>query len=256
LLKFPDVPRENALKMAADFKKYDSRGTGELQEDEAMRLLEARGETKRFVELRQMVRDMDYDQNRELSMLEWACAYYTKSWQELHNPSANQAEIDAAMAKLRHAQEREIATAEEARRKAAAERARVEALEQAKIEAEQRRNHETKQAGIKGAAAKFHYAATDTKDQTKDNAAKIKAEAAARAEAKRMEKEQKLAEEERARAAEELKNAEEGSAERQKQKQEEMKRQAEEAEKQAAIAEAERKRRVQANLAAKFGTKG
>jgi len=253
--------------MATDFKKYDSRGTGELQEDEAMRLLEARGETKRFVELRQMVQEMDYDQNRELSMLEWACAYYGKSWKVLHTPSVNQEEIDAAIAKIREATRKEVEAGELARAKerekheaAEAEERRVQELERRKREAEQKRQQETTMGGIKGAAAKFHYAGADTQDQTKTNADKIKAEAAARLEQKRLEKEKLQAEEDRVRAIaeikraeEEKKKAEEGSAEALRRKQEEMKLQAEENERLAAQAEIERKAKVQAKLKEKFG---
>jgi hypothetical protein len=43
-----------------------------------MRLLEARGETKSFKELRQMVADIDVDQNHKLSFLEWACGVFSK----------------------------------------------------------------------------------------------------------------------------------------------------------------------------------
>ncbi len=57
-----------------------------MQEHEALRLLENRHETKTFKELRQMVIDIDIDQNRELSFLEWACAIFNKSWAQLHTP--------------------------------------------------------------------------------------------------------------------------------------------------------------------------
>ncbi len=82
-----------------------------FKEDEALRLLEARKETKRFVELREMVKDMDYDKNRELSFLEWCCAYFSKSWKDLHRPSADQSEVEAKLTQLRNAQQKEIETA-------------------------------------------------------------------------------------------------------------------------------------------------
>jgi len=193
LLKFPDVPRTQALELASAFKKFDSRGVGELQEDEAMRLLEYRGETKRFVELRQMVQDMDFDQNRELSMLEWACAYYNKSWKVLHTPSINQEEVDKAMSKLRQAMQKEVEAGEKARKlahekelAAEKERKRLEELERKKREEDQIRQQQTNAQGIRGVTAKFHYAANDTVDQTRSNEEKIKAEASARREQKKI----------------------------------------------------------------------
>jgi len=269
LLKFPDVTRSPALEMAASFKKFDSRGVGELQEDEAMRLLESRGETKRFVELRSMVKEMDFDQNRELSMLEWACAYYGKSWKILHTPSPNQEEVDRAMTKLKHAMQKEIEAGERARKMAhekevAAQREeqRQQELERRNREEEVKRKQETSAQGIRGTAAKFHYAATDTKDLTKSNEEKIKAEAAARKEQKRLEEEKKKAEEEKSRAIEEQERAkeerrkvEEGAIEAHKKQQEDMKKKAEEEERMAVEKEKERKAKVQAALKAKFGNK-
>lgn len=41
-----------------------------------MQLLEARNNTKTFVELRQLVADIDLDHNRKLSFLEFACAIF------------------------------------------------------------------------------------------------------------------------------------------------------------------------------------
>jgi len=228
LLKFPDVDREKALEMAEAFKKHDSRGRGELQEDEALRLLESRKETKRVVELREMIKEMDFDKNRELSMLEWSCAYFSKSWKALHTPSDNQAEIDAAMAKLRQVIE--------------AENRRKEEEERREREAKEQRENDLQKVGIKGAAAKFHYAAADTADQTKTNADKIKAEAAARKAKKDAEDEKKKAEMKSVQEREEMIR-----------KQEELKRSHEEEERIAAEKEVERKAKVQAALKAKFG---
>jgi len=70
LLKFShnsEVSREAIFKLLEQFKKYDRRVKGELEEHEAMQLLEGRNQTKTFVELRKMVQDIDLDQNRELS---------------------------------------------------------------------------------------------------------------------------------------------------------------------------------------------
>jgi len=235
-----------------------------------MRLLESRGETKRYVELRQMVKDMDFDNNREVCMLEWACAYYGKSWVVLHTPSLNQGEIDKAMEKLKRAMQKEVEAGEKARTmlkekelSAEKERIRIENLERKKIEEEEKRKKEISAEGIKGSAAKFHYAATDTTDQTKANEFKIKAEAAARREQKRLEKERMKAEEEKSQAIheqntakEEKKRAEERAVEVHQKQQEDMRRQAEEEARIAAEKEQERKAKVQAALKAKFSSKG
>ena len=45
-----------------------------------MMLLEARGETKTALELREMVREMDKNHDHKLNFLEWSCCHYSKSW--------------------------------------------------------------------------------------------------------------------------------------------------------------------------------
>ena len=55
LLKNASLDRKLVVDLRDDFLRYDSNALGELEEDAAMRLLEDRGETKTFVELRQMI---------------------------------------------------------------------------------------------------------------------------------------------------------------------------------------------------------
>jgi hypothetical protein len=120
LLKFAkdDVNRDKVFTMMKQFRKFDSRSQGELEEDEAMRLLESRNETKTFKELREMVADIDLDKNRKLSFLEWACAIFKKSWVTLHTPSVDPEEV-------RRAEElAATAYAEAAEKKAREDRAR------------------------------------------------------------------------------------------------------------------------------------
>lgn len=50
-----------------------------------MMLLEYRNTVKTATELRAMVADMDKDNNKRLSFLEWCCAHYGKSYDELDN---------------------------------------------------------------------------------------------------------------------------------------------------------------------------
>jgi len=116
LLKFAkddDIHREEVMTLMIQFKKYAKPNKGELEEDEAMRLLEARNQTKTFKELRQMVSEIDIDKNRMLSFLEWACAIYNKSWEKLHAPSVDPEEVARAEALVKKAAEEE-----EARRRA------------------------------------------------------------------------------------------------------------------------------------------
>lgn len=68
-----------------EFKKFDLTHTGELDEHEAMMLLEHRGETKTVKELRAMVKDMDADGNHQLSFIELCCAVYDKPYAALND---------------------------------------------------------------------------------------------------------------------------------------------------------------------------
>jgi len=96
--KDEDIKRGEVMVLMNQFKTYAKPNKGELEEDEAMRLLEARNNTKTFKELRQMVSDIDVDKNRKLSFLEWACAIYAKSWDKLHAVATDPEEIAKAEA--------------------------------------------------------------------------------------------------------------------------------------------------------------
>jgi len=250
LLKFgkdSDISRDEVAKLMDQFQKFAKPNLGELEEDEAMRLLEARGNVKSFKELRQMVSDIDVDKNRKLSFLEWACAIYSKSWDVLWTPSIDPEEIAKAEKLQQEAiayEAKQKALAEEAEKESNAkaleelkaseakaradgdvdaaarfaEATRLENIRQAealkkkhadeaaakakkaKEEAEKKAS-DLRKAGVAGMAAKFKYAASDTKDSTKDNKAEIDAGVARRKELKRQELEAiakaKLAEEEK-----------------------------------------------------------
>jgi len=186
-----------------------------------------------------MVKDLVYDSRREFSFLEWCCIAYQKSWKELHAAGANQAEIDAAIARIREAEEKkERVEQEEIRRK--------QNIERQETEEKRARQEQTNQAGVKGSAAKFSWAGKDTQDTTQTNAERIKAEALARKQTKEAIAAKKQAEEEKERA-------EKHSAEEMKRKQEEMKRKSEEDDRIAAEKEVERKAKVQAALRRQFG---
>ena len=82
-----DVGRKQVKGMLKDFVKYDKGKKGHLEEDEAMMMLESRGDPTSFVELRSKVRDIDLHKKRNLTFLEWCCAVFDKSWIELHQRS-------------------------------------------------------------------------------------------------------------------------------------------------------------------------
>tara|TARA_B110000208_G_C11742049_1_gene420296 strand:+ start:40 stop:1611 length:1572 start_codon:yes stop_codon:yes gene_type:complete len=79
-----DVKRTTVKAMLKDFIRYDKGKKGHLEENEAMMMLESRGDPTSFVDLRGKVRDIDLHQKRNLSFLEWCCAVFDKSWIELH----------------------------------------------------------------------------------------------------------------------------------------------------------------------------
>eukprot|EP01092_Planopodium_desertum_P005003 TRINITY_DN21287_c0_g1_i2.p1 TRINITY_DN21287_c0_g1~~TRINITY_DN21287_c0_g1_i2.p1 ORF type:complete len:342 (-),score=112.37 TRINITY_DN21287_c0_g1_i2:100-1125(-) len=264
LLKFSSagVEREELMELKEQFSKYDKRHTGELEEDEAMQLLEARGDTHTFKELRAKVSEIDLDKNRNLSFLEWACFVFNKSWVELHSKSVDPAALKAAMERAAKADAEyaaKRAAKEEAEKKAKAaaeEKEQAEAMKGMKeeekkayleeirrkkeAEAKRLREEEEKkkaalgQKGIKGVTAKFFYAADATKDTTADNAAKIKEEAKRRRETKEKEAQAKKAAEDAEKAAAE--------AEKARIEKELKAKEAAEAEKKRLAAEAERKK--------------
>ena len=67
------------------FKKLDVHGRGELEENEAMMMFERRGSIKTARELRQLVMAMDQNSNHRLSLLEWLCAHFGKSYADLND---------------------------------------------------------------------------------------------------------------------------------------------------------------------------
>ncbi len=84
LLRFPDVPRREAYALQREFDSFDEEKRGELDVYAAMRLLEARHETRTFMQLREMVEGAHVQSSlRHMSLLEWACAVFGKSWLDL-----------------------------------------------------------------------------------------------------------------------------------------------------------------------------
>lgn len=64
-----------------DFIRHDIGRKGQLDEHEAMMLLEHRGIVKTAKELRAMMSTMDVDKNHRLSFVEWCCAIFERSYE-------------------------------------------------------------------------------------------------------------------------------------------------------------------------------
>jgi len=233
LLRFKvdgDVSSAAVYKLLAQFQSFDTKKTGELEEDEAMRMLEARGEAKTFKELRTMVSEIDLDKNRKLCFLEWCCAVFKKSWKDLHTPSGDPNEVgklsalagefskwklnaEAEANKLQLEEVEKKQKAEDAARKleglSAKEKETLEQLQKKKAEEdavkaaeEQKKKEALGQKGIKGMAAKFADKADSTKDETASRAEQIKKDAAERKLKQDLENQKKRAEEDSRKAEE------------------------------------------------------
>jgi len=264
LIKFPDMNEASHRKaltiLRQQFDLFDSHKLGELQEDEALQLMEHRGETKTFKELRKMISGYDLDHNHKLGFLELACVLFGKSWADLHSASGDASQVEALtklsaqagqylaeasaeldkFANMNQEQQAAANKAKEEAFRAAQEQAHLEAeLEHKRHEEEEKKKSEDDkkaaalgQKGVKGAGAKFLYAALNTHDTTADNAARIKKEAAekkakkeaeqkaatAKAAAEKSEREAKEAAELLARQLEEKARAENDLKESEKQK--------------------------------------
>ena len=128
-----DVKRKEVASMLKSFCRFDKGKKGYLEEDEAMMMLERRGDPTSFVDLRGKVRDIDLHAKRNLSFCEWVCAVFDKSWIELH--TRKEIEVTPEMQAEMDAMKAEVAEAE-AEAEAAYARAQVAAskrlLEEAK----------------------------------------------------------------------------------------------------------------------------
>jgi len=262
LLKFKvdGVSSDAVYKLLFQFKQFDTSESGELEEDQALRLLEMRGETKTFKEMRAMVAEIDLDRNRKLSFLEWCCAVFKKSWQVLHTPSGDPAEVDklnalasefakwklnadANLQKMMAEEQAKLALLDDVykRKKELEEKEKIHDEERKKREEEEKKKREDEEAakkaklaqgGAKGKAAMFEFAAEKTVDKTMDSAARIKHEAEERKKQKELDTERLKNDEESKRLEEEAKRSREERARAEKE--------AEEAKKKAEQVEADR----------------
>lgn len=115
-----------------EFKRFDLGKTGELEENQAMMLLESRKETKTALELRETFSAIDIDKNHKLSFLEWCCYVYQKDYQETNNfvdAEAREAAMAEALAAGAAAREIEEAAARAKAEEEEAARRRAEEIE-------------------------------------------------------------------------------------------------------------------------------
>jgi len=178
--KDEDITPQKVKDLLDGFKKFGKEGASELEEVDVFRFLESINKTKTARELRDMVSMIDQDKNRKLSFLEWACAYFNKSWEVLLSPAIDLEEIAAAEKIFNEA------AAEEAKKQAA--------LQEAEDASNKKRLEELKAAELKAAAEGNAQAAADakraTEAETKRQAEALKKkhadEAAKKAEADRI----------------------------------------------------------------------
>lgn len=130
LWKWKDVSRNDVNALLVEFRKYDFSKTGELEENEALMLLESRGDTKTVIEMRETFAKIDANKNHKLSFLEWLCYIFEKDFIETNTFQDNEARA-AAMEQARRAGEhaRQLEEAEMQRKAAEEEAARRRAEE-------------------------------------------------------------------------------------------------------------------------------
>lgn len=174
LWKFKDVTRESITEEFKSFIKHDLRKIGELDEHEALMLLEHKNLTKTATELRMLLADIDKNKDRQVNFLEWCCFVFQKPWEELNNF----VDEDARRAAI---EEAKIAGRKAEAAQAAIERAKE--IEEAKaVKRARELEEEAKMTGVKGAAAFFKRAGEGSGDSTLTNKEKITQEAARRRE--------------------------------------------------------------------------
>ena len=130
-----------------------------------MRMLEARGATKTATELRSLFTDIDRDRNRRISFLEWCCAYFQQSYEDL-STFADEAARDLARAEARDMELQALAAEEEIKR------AREEEEAEKKKKAEEL-EAESRLTGVAGMAAFFKRQVEGAQDVTQTNEQKV-----------------------------------------------------------------------------------
>jgi len=172
LWKYRDIDRQEVNALLKDFKRHDIGNKGELDYHEAMMMLERRGEVKTAKELMDMVGDMDKNKDHRITFIEWCCALYKKSYDDLFyfvDEEAKQRAMAEAMRFGEEAKAAEEAIARAERQKELQAQLRAAALER-----------ESKLTGVAGMKAFFARKVEGAQDVTKTNEQQIKEEAVRR----------------------------------------------------------------------------
>jgi len=204
--KFQDI-----FDICDDFKKYAPKEgvVRELDEVAAHHFLQKRDEAITATELREYMKEIDLNKDRNVSFIEYLLWTYKKSLAQLFNPAAVPAHVLAELEKAIAQYKAAMAVRKEREDKMAA----LEAT--------------AAQGGVKGLAARHQLEAmTDQINKLEDNAREIKAEVNKKKAQKVMEREEALA---NTRRDEQLKLEEERVAREKKEKEELEKKKKEEA---------------------------
>ena len=187
------------LELKEEFSKFDDKKKGELEVDQAMRLLEARHETKTYTELRELLKSIDQNSNNLLSLLEWLCAFFNKSWETLTTPDA-EVDVEAIKAELMAEAKKKEEEAQAAELEYQRARVQSMAVKEASAAAKQARlEAEKEMTGVK-ANAFFTRIAEESQEDANSNMTieqQVKHEAALRKEKKRIKEQEELARKER-----------------------------------------------------------
>ena len=162
--------------------------------------MEARHETKTYTELKELLNTIDQNNNNKLSLLEWLCAFFTKSWEKLNEPAA-EVDVEAIKAELMaeanaHAKEAEDAKLEYTR-------ARVESMQVKDAQEamkKERLEKESQMSGVKKANAFFTRIAEESQEDANINMTieqQVKHEAALRKEKKLLKQKEEQAKKEK-----------------------------------------------------------
>lgn len=209
------IERHEVIEVLTEFSSFDNGEKGYLEKDEAMRMLESKNETRTFYELEEMFIEVDVTNDGKIDFLEWACAVFHKTWEDLHREIEVEVERTQAISDA----ERALAETEEgkgnyerARAKSRFDKEEIERLERERLE------EEAKLTGAKAAAAFFQNqirASEKEATTTMSNADQIRHDYAKRKEAKELAEKEAKAAKEKAEAEAEA----EGKAEAEKERQ-------------------------------------
>lgn len=204
-----DVERAKVLELKEEFDQFDEQKAGQLDYQQAMRLLEARNQTKTATELRTMLKELDTNNDLRVSFVEWSVVFFNK---DIHHVSTTQVKFQRGQSfNIKNAEVAEATSRIEAlegekeilRKKFEEEAAEVE---KKRVEEEQKRQEEERLTGVARNVAMFRHRAESGSESPEE---KVKREAARRREEKRLREEKEEAERKARQAVREQAEAEE-----------------------------------------------